>query len=355
MSSTKTLSTKPQGVHLVGSVPLDTSEEVFATVGPALGNRLRRMPDGETGNRQHWVQFQLYRLAELDDFELIDFELPGVVEKAKALILKEGVDPETVSFGDLGYADIASRSYAAFQAAQDAGQVPRDVRFQVSLPTPLANGIGAFGSDPSFPTLMRRYEAAMLDELAGIVDAVPADRLAIQWDVCFELLMYEDSMPIPAGYDRRTIAEHVVRVSNAVPAGVEMGHHYCFGDLDHKHTKEPDDLGRTVELLNTVVAGIERQLDFVHLPVPIERDDDAYFAPLSDLEIAPETEIYVGLVHMRDGVEGGARRLAAASKVLDQFGLATECGWGRRPAGRGGGDDFAQLLELHRQLADPVK
>src|SRR2546428_12868249 len=38
-------------VLLVGSVGLKDSEEVFRTVGPLLGGRMKRIPDGETGLR----------------------------------------------------------------------------------------------------------------------------------------------------------------------------------------------------------------------------------------------------------------------------------------------------------------
>jgi len=42
-------------VLLVGSVGLKDSEEVFRTVGPLLGARMKRIPDGETGPRTSWV------------------------------------------------------------------------------------------------------------------------------------------------------------------------------------------------------------------------------------------------------------------------------------------------------------
>jgi hypothetical protein len=48
----------PDCVHLVGSIGLNGVEEVFSTVGPALGRRLRRIPDGEPGPRRLWVSFQ---------------------------------------------------------------------------------------------------------------------------------------------------------------------------------------------------------------------------------------------------------------------------------------------------------
>ena len=46
------------GVHLVGSVPLPDTETVFRTVAGALGPHLRRLPDGETGERRRWIFFQ---------------------------------------------------------------------------------------------------------------------------------------------------------------------------------------------------------------------------------------------------------------------------------------------------------
>jgi len=35
--------------HLVGSIGLDSIQEVFSTIGPLLGKRLKRIPDGEVG------------------------------------------------------------------------------------------------------------------------------------------------------------------------------------------------------------------------------------------------------------------------------------------------------------------
>src|SRR5215467_6345053 len=47
------------GVHLVGSVPLASSEAVFRTLAAEIGDRLRRIPDGETGPRSDWIVWQL--------------------------------------------------------------------------------------------------------------------------------------------------------------------------------------------------------------------------------------------------------------------------------------------------------
>ena len=59
----------PRGVHLVGSVPLPDAEHVFRTTGATLGRHLRRVPDGETGERTIWAAFQIPMLAQNPAFE----------------------------------------------------------------------------------------------------------------------------------------------------------------------------------------------------------------------------------------------------------------------------------------------
>ena len=45
----------PEQVHLVGSIGLNSVEEIFRTVGQRLGRRLKRSPDGEIGGRRLWI------------------------------------------------------------------------------------------------------------------------------------------------------------------------------------------------------------------------------------------------------------------------------------------------------------
>lgn len=76
------------------------------------------------------------------------------------------------------------------------------------------------------------------------------------------------------------------------------------------------------------------------MPVPKDRDDDAYFEPLSQL--LPElgqTELYLGLVHEHD-LEGTQRRIRTAERHVPRFGLSTQCGLGRR-----GVSDLESVLE----------
>src|SRR4029077_2781362 len=56
-------------VLLVGSVGLADSGEVFRAVGPLLGARMRRIPDGETGPRTSWVARLRFALENNPAFE----------------------------------------------------------------------------------------------------------------------------------------------------------------------------------------------------------------------------------------------------------------------------------------------
>jgi hypothetical protein len=64
------------------------------------------------------------------------------------------------------------------------------------------------------------------------------------------------------------------------------------------------------------------------MPVPADRTDAAYFAPLKEL-MRSSTELYLGLVHGADGASGTSKRIQAASEFVSDFGIATECGIGR--------------------------
>src|SRR5574342_1231464 len=101
----------PNSVHLVGSIGLAGVDEVFRTVGRALGRRLKRIPDGEPGPRRLWVSFQ-YPLLRSSPFLRPDPS--GALRKTSGfplLCLAEGVKPSEIRFGELGYAREARASY----------------------------------------------------------------------------------------------------------------------------------------------------------------------------------------------------------------------------------------------------
>ena len=346
---TKSTHSRPQGVHLVGSVPLDNAEEVFRTTSAILGERLRRIPDGETGERTRWIRWQARFLASNPHLETI----PPPSHSNTYVIpphfkLRSPTPSGPIKFDTLGYADMAKASYAIFSQLKQKGQLPANTRFQVCLPTPLASV--TFFIVPADQAIVEpAYEAALFAELDQITAAIPHDELAIQWDVAIEFAILAGIMQTYLSNAQEEIFKRLIRLGERVPADVEMGYHLCYGDSGHRHFKEPEDTSEVVEVANTISAGVNREINWIHLPVPRNRTDDAYFAPLRNLKLHPETELYLGLVHLTDGVEGTQQRIATAQRTMAEFGVATECGLGRRNP-----QTVVDLLRIHSEVAAPV-
>lgn len=332
-------------VHLCGSVPLASARAVFEAAADELGPRLRRYPDGETGDRLDWLQWQGRFLRQSPDLEEIVSESPYRGKQVQYRP-RAGTDAQAVRLENLGYADTAIQSYAIFAALKREGRIPAKARFLVSLPTPLAC-TRVHVAAPFVAAIDPVYEKAMLNEIKRMAAAVPVGELAVQWDVAVEFSILENPARSPFANPFEPIVERLTRITNAVPAGVEAGIHLCYGDSGHKHFKEPEDTSKLVAVANAVAAGATREIAWIHMPVPRNRADDAYFAPLRALKLKPETELYLGLVHRTDGIDGARKRIAAARKAWPRFGIATECGFGRRPA-----QDVADLLRLHREISD---
>jgi hypothetical protein len=337
----------PRAVHLVGSVPLANSEEVFRAAAETFGERIKRIPDGETGARGDWVQWLTHILRAHPHFELpggsIDYSAGRDVRHYYRV--KPGIDPASVRFGELGYAAAARESYAVFARLVAQGVIPAATRFLVAMPTPLAFLQVLIAPDQR-AALEKAYTQAVKEEVAALATVVPAKKLAIQWDTVFEILILEGVRKSGIDDTRAGLIERLRRLGADLPAEVELGYHFCYGDMGHKHSLEPPHMGVMVDLTNDLARVLPHRIDFIHMPVPRSRDDAAYFAPLSRLALNRQTELYLGLVHFTDGVEGTRRRMATAARVRPEFGIATECGFGRRNP-----ETVRRLLALHAEAA----
>jgi ubiquinone/menaquinone biosynthesis C-methylase UbiE len=334
----------PTGIHLVGSLPLGSAEEAFRTVAGAVGDRVRRIPDGETGPRADWIVWQYPVLSARPEFEIgppvMDFYRP-----LPRLKLRSPTEAANLAFGSLGYADAAAASYATFSVLKRDGVMPSACRFQVALPTPIAP-ISAFVALGDQAAVEVAYETALLAELQRILAAIPSDQLAIQWDTNFEFGMLEGVFPAWFGDVKSGILERLLRISRQVPAAVELGFHFCYGDRLQGFHRDLTNPGRLLEVANALAASFDRPLNWIHMPASPEAVDPDFYAPLADLRLRPETELYLGLIYPEEGAEGARARIEAAHTAVGEFGVATECGWGRRPAAA-----MAPLLDLHRSVS----
>ena len=127
------------------------------------------------------------------------------------------------------------------------------------------------------------------------------------------------------------VLKRVKRLVGHMRSGVELGFHLCWGYLGHVHFVQPESTQLMVDLANGIVEslGQGRAVAYFHMPVPKDREDAEYFAPLNGLRIEKGTTIILGLVHP-DDFEGSERRLETAKAVYPQVGcISSECGLGR--------------------------
>jgi hypothetical protein len=344
-------------LHLVGSIPLDTPQEVFERFGSPLGKYLFSMPDGEVGPRRHWISRVHYQVLaahpELDvvqrpapDENGVERQFPRNAGDSWHFKVKDGV--REVRFGDpgwrLGYARDALNSFFVFRVMKERGVLPKHLRFQVSIP--MVNSVlppRIFPDQGDLAKIRPGYAAATRAEIATIIANIPNDELALQWDCSTELQDAYGSIPgypIEGAIERNL--DEVRALSPQIPGAVALGYHFCFGTLGGWPRFVPDDLGRAVKLANDFVVASGRRVDWIHLPV-LDRSDDAFFAPLAALE-PHGARVYLGAIH---NMGTFADRIAVARKFLPDFGLGAYCGFGRLPA-----SELPALLADHLEAAE---
>ena len=347
-------SNKHENVHLVGSVAMENCDEVFSRVSAELGEHMCRIPDGETGERSRWIFFQREMLAEHPAME-VDPTVPALelkqwdgkpLRSLPLLRFREDANLDDVHF-ETGYDKAAAYSYEKFKAKQSDGKVPGHARFQVCLPTPMANGY-MYASHKARDDFLRVYERSLLDALENILKQIPHADLAVQFDVCVEVLVFEDYYEHRSDNYEEQVFAMLARLGGAVSGDVQLGFHLCYGSPYDEPLVRPDDMSILVELANGIAANVSRSVDFIHMPIPQGRKEPEFYEPLRFLHVSPDSRIFLGLVFQGDSA-GDQARIAVAKKFLADFGVATECGWGRHdPA------SVQALLEAHRVAADAL-
>ncbi|MEM7344564.1 MAG: hypothetical protein AAF485_10000 [Chloroflexota bacterium] len=341
-----------RNIHFVGSIPLEDNEAVFRALAHHIGERSRRYPDGETGKRSYWIRWQQQVLNENPQFEprTASGEFANFKDKVERPVyyIREGVSHDDLRIENLDYAKEGIASYQCFSQLKTEGIIPASVKFQVSLPTPVAFVAGFIGQEHR-EIVEGAYETAMKQEIDRLVAEIPNDQLAIQWDVCYEVVGADGGFDLHYENAVDASLERLYRLISYVPESVEVGIHLCYGDPGHKHIIEPNDFGTSVAFANGISDNAPRSVNWIHMPAPRDRTDDDYYAPLASLDIDPAIELYIGCVHNTDGVEGTLTRANQAEKQVQGFGVATECGFGRRdPA------TIPGLFDIHAQVADQL-
>jgi len=355
-------------VFLVGSAPF-TPEEALERFATTLGGLARRLPDGE----QHgWLPLKVLDTARglvAGNGEPIQATGPSAVRST--LRLAPGTRAEDLRFETLHYARAARESYSIFRRLRESGIVRPGTRFQMSIPTPFTACL--ILDWDVVRDVWPVYERRLLANVAEMVEAIPPGELAISWDVVTEFML----LTAPSARDTYSLDElagGVARLVDALPAEVETGLHFCYGrhnsrgEVEFASEEERRQLAPTirdisdtqlmVDVFNAIRSVARRPIDWLHLPVPKRHDDDAFYAPLARLDLRGHTELYLGLLHLDDGLEGTKRKLAAAERAGIEFGVAAPCGFRAStpnlPASISGLglDPSVAMIEYHRQVAE---
>ena len=343
---------KAIGVHLVGSVPLKSEEEVFSKACHELRGRLYSIPDGETGIRDFFAYWQKSMFpAEIHGPFFRDSEPPA----------DQVFQPSLDNIRPTQYDVAAVASYKKFCHMRDLGIIPRGIRFQVCLPGVLSV-IYSHVDQKYMAQATPIYEQRLIHDLYQLQGLIPAEDLAIQFDLAFEFGIIEysrgnlDFPPVQPYWSKNgdVLLDVLQRVSisaKEVKQEVSLGFHLCYGDMEHKHFMEPRDAGLLVEVANGLVRQLTEthSISWIHMPVPKNRTDAAYYEPLKQLALGPDTKLYLGLVHAQDK-EGTLERIRTAQSVCGKpFGVATECGMGRTPV-----NEIDSIFEICAEVAAPT-
>jgi hypothetical protein len=323
------------------------------------------LPDGEVGPRTNWVGM-LAALVFTQHPDIEETKPPPTDELEQPE--REGERPpvedldgiwnfrarpgHTVRFDDLKYGDFATSSYATFRRLRDEGTIPPGVRFQVCLPAPHSAIDGFFEDPDQWPELYAAFLEGIRAEIAKMLATIPADELAIQWDLAWEFVdmamgerNYFRFWPkLSAEQKFQRHAGQLDGLWQGVPDETLLGFHWCYGTWGGWPMTAMPDLGLCVRMSNEAKRRVRRRLDFVHMPV-VRQPDEAFFAPLDDLDVG-DTTVYLGIVHHTDGIDDFRRRRDLARRHLASFGIGSVCGYGRvEPA------LLPEILRIHAQDA----
>ena len=331
---------KPTGVLMIGSVPGTSPTEVFTRLTTALPRRLEAVPDGETGERWNYIGWQRECFPRL----ALRIESGG---------LQPTSESPTFALADIkstGYDEAALSSYTEFQQLRQKSIIPRNVRFQISLPSPYSVVLGHI--KPEMANMIEPLYEERFAETVNRIMQIPHNDMVIQYDLCFEMTALEFEQgrlhdtwhkcyfAAPNGDDLLNgLVDRIERISRHISEDVRLAFHLCYGDLRHRHFVEPRDTALMVTLANALLSRecLGRRTEWIHLPVPKERMDPEYFEPLAGLKLnrsgSQTPRLYLGVVHANDETGTKKRIETAQACVPFPFGVSTECGLGRTPPG----------------------
>ncbi len=344
-----------------GSVPLEPASAVFEALQSHCGERLQRMPDGEQLNWVFgaWSVLMQHPAIDVQEGEQVTTaDTPFAALRAPRFILRDGTSPADVRIDRFGMADVIAESYRQLTQLKQRGVVPESVRLQATVAGP--GTTGAPLEPCTWEEIVAVVNPPLIADVEEFAKVVPLSELAVQIDIAAEIEM-EEWRRNPAGFDvpfapkqdkawpgwtlTKLMAANA-EIADHVPAEAELGFHLC--GMWHIDPRGGQDLQVHVDAANLLTQQVNRRIDYIHMPVLPEHGPEDY-AKLANLRLAPETKLFLGLIHREDGIDGAKQRIDMASAVVDDFGVGHFCGL--RDLNQVGSEGLERLLELHGEVA----
>ena len=339
-------------VHLVGSVPAGSAGVAIRWALQELGNRLRTVPDGETGDRYSWIMSQEPRIANSHAF---------VVKRAGTWSSYMDIPRYAVAPGhkltgtslDLQYAHHAIMGrWTLDETLKEAGLPDRPLL--VGIPSPVDLAVFMLGLPAGL-----RHRGAFIDATASEVHEARAEtksRAVYQLEMPLETVMAIKAAKLPALARRqlhRKLIKDVIRLVKQTPMGTPWIIHLCLGDLRNTPVARAESTQPMVELIDALIDAwphAENTLVAVHLPLcdgqlPPSLDP-AFYRPLCQLRGIGIT-YHAGFAHLRSTIEDQRQVQGFIEEALDGYaGVASPCGLGRMDMERA-----SRLAMRYRELA----
>jgi len=336
-----------RAVHLVGSTPFADTDEALEIFYERIGRRLRTVPDGETGDRQNWIQGMLESFRQHPKLEGARAGDWSDYDKTPTFRVRRG-ESLTSRDLDLGYLRHFEESWPRFVERRTDGQ-----RFQVGVPGDLDLSFFTFGN----PLLAFRNRSAFRNATLRDIRAIHAragDEVVYQLEVPFELIGLTFLPAVAGRIAAAFFARGITELARRAPAGSRWGIHLCLGDMNHRSMGRLKDVAPIVWQANAIIdrwpAG--RILDFIHAPLAAGIEppplDPEFYAPLRDLRLPPDTRFIAGFVHEERTLTEQQRLLGELDALIGRpVDVACSCGLGRRSR-----EDALRTIDQAVALAD---
>ena len=341
-------------VYLVGSVPMASAQEVFETVSAALGPRIKRLPDGETGERGDWITWLEPVFADNPAFREVRRVLPRARDRNRARALHAQARPRAA--GRALRQSVLCRHRQGVLRGVQAAQGCRQDRGRHQVPG--RSGAGAFGdlalsgrraACADRPDLQRGGQARDRQDRSRDPARRAGDpvRRRVRGVRAARAQRGEQLRPQQGG-DAGDVQQHPGRPRQPRAGGHRSALPPLLRRFEPQARGRADRHGRHGRVRQPRVA---RRSSGRSSSSTCRCRATAPTTPISSrckrLKLRPETELCLGLVHHTDGVEGTKTRLATARKYATTFSVGTECGFGRRDP-----KTIPELLRIHAEVAD---